>query len=132
MFTEQKVQPRRILIVEDHEDIRLMISRLLKKKGFEVINAENGRIALDMLAQEKELPDLILLDLMMPVMDGYEFAQEFKKLELADKIPVVAMSADVHALREQRDRISAQGYVTKPIDIQSLMEVIGKIFGLTV
>ncbi|MEO5668347.1 MAG: response regulator, partial [Bdellovibrionota bacterium] len=104
-----------------------LISRFLIRKGFEVMTAENGQEAIDLLSSGQVVPHLILLDLMMPIMDGFQFAQEVKALDKAGLIPIIAMSADAHALREQRHRLNVQGYIKKPIDIRALVEAIDQI-----
>src|SRR5687768_10046276 len=84
---------KRILIVEDAEEIRASIAEILTEEGYQVVDAANGRHALDALDAAKELPGLILLDLMMPEMDGYEFRSEQQKNPRFKDIPVVLMTA---------------------------------------
>ena len=82
----------RVLVVEDDENSRTMISRMIAKDGWTVIEAENGRAALDLLAKQ-EPPQIILLDLIMPVMDGLEFIDELRKHAQWRKIPIVVLTA---------------------------------------
>jgi signal transduction histidine kinase/DNA-binding response OmpR family regulator len=81
----------RILVVEDEEETRNLLVRLIRKEGWDVAEAENGRVALDRIAERK--PDLIFLDLMMPVMDGFEFVKEIRNREEYQLIPVVVVTA---------------------------------------
>src|SRR5262249_13880227 len=81
----------RVLIVEDNPDTRDMVRRTLEKEGAEVVEAENGRIALDRIATNP--PSLILLDLMMPEMNGFEFIEELQRSTRWREIPVVVMTA---------------------------------------
>src|SRR5436190_2010961 len=85
---------KRILMIEDDEDIRLPLKMLLAIEDYEIETAENGQVGINYLRDAETLPDLILLDLVMPVMDGYAFSRE----KLADprlaKIPVILMSAN--------------------------------------
>ncbi len=71
------------LVVDDNPDDRALIRRLLEKEGWRVVEAENGKLALEAVA--KELPSVIMLDLMMPVMDGFEFVHELRKIDVASK-----------------------------------------------
>ena len=87
-FTNQKV-----LIIEDDSDSRLYLKRLMLDLDLSVTEAENGKEGIDFLQSTNELPDLILLDLMMPEMDGFQFAEEIKLLENCSKIPIVVITA---------------------------------------
>ena len=86
-----------VMLVEDDRDLRDTFKTLLEINGFEVLSAENGQDALDQLRSSTTLPDLILLDIMMPVMDG----QAFRRIQMGDprlrEIPVVVTSADLNA-----------------------------------
>src|SRR5580692_3619591 len=83
-----------ILVVEDDEVIRGTIMEILEEEGYSSMGAQNGKEALTMLAAAKKLPGLILLDLMMPVMDGWSFRDEQKKNRFFSEIPVVVVTAD--------------------------------------
>jgi CheY-like chemotaxis protein len=83
--------PGRVLLVEDDPVSRQMLARLMQKEGWAVTEAENGRVALERLAAER--PGLILLDLMMPVLDGFEFVNEMRKLEANRSIPIIVVTA---------------------------------------
>jgi CheY-like chemotaxis protein len=110
-----------ILVVEDHADLREMLTVLLESEGFAVRTAVNGVEALKRL--EETRPSLILLDLMMPVMSGDEFRQR----QLADPryrdVPVICMTA-AHDGRERALRIHADDYFQKPLDFEQLMSVV--------
>lgn len=82
-----------VLVVEDDPDSRIFIQRLLRSEEFQVYEAANGKEALSHLSSVEKLPDLILLDLMMPVMDGFEFLTRIKKIESFDAIPVLVITA---------------------------------------
>jgi len=91
----------RILVVDDNPEDRLMLCRMLEGEGWTIAEAENGRLALESVAAV--LPDVIMLDLMMPVMDGFQFLHEFRKTEAWQQVPVVvltAMDLDEHELAE--------------------------------
>tara|TARA_B100000287_G_scaffold332791_1_gene317865 strand:+ start:2750 stop:3121 length:372 start_codon:yes stop_codon:yes gene_type:complete len=110
----------KILYVEDNPDNVYMLTRRLKKKGFELIIAGDGQEGIDKAIEES--PDLILMDLSLPTMDGWTATAEIKKIEGIKDIPIIALSA--HAMPEHRDRAIKAGcsdYDTKPVDIKRLL-----------
>lgn len=109
-----------ILLVEDNEMNRDMLSRRLIKKGFSVNTAEDGQEGLD--SARKQRPDLILLDMSLPVKDGWTTATELKADPLTRDIPVIALTA--HAMDGDRQRAMSAGcddYDTKPVDLKRLL-----------
>ena len=104
----QTSSPRRVLVVDDDPDIREMLSRTLQRQGWVVSTAEDGRAALDSVAAAK--PDLILLDLMMPRMDGFEFVTELRRLQEWRSIPIIVITAKTLT---NEDRLLLQGHVQK-------------------
>lgn len=116
-------ESKKILVVEDDADIRETISELLVEEGYEVELTQNGQEALDYLLDCSALPHLILLDLMMPIMDGIEFCFKTSQQQKIAHIPVVIMSADGH-LHEKIQKIGACDALKKPLDIHSVIEVI--------
>ncbi|MBI4719699.1 MAG: response regulator, partial [Chitinivibrionia bacterium] len=82
---------RHVLVVEDEQETRELLARFIRKEGWDVDVAENGRVALDRIAER--VPDLIFLDLMMPVMDGFEFIKEIRSREEYQLIPIVVVTA---------------------------------------
>ena len=119
----------KILYVEDNPDNVYMLTRRLKKKGFELIIAGDGQEGIDKAIEES--PDLILMDLSLPTMDGWTATAEIKKIEGVKDIPIIALSA--HAMPEHRDRAIKAGcsdYDTKPIDIKRLLSKMGQYIEL--
>ena len=119
----------KILYVEDNPDNVYMLTRRLKKKGFELIIAGDGQEGIDKAIQEN--PDLILMDLSLPTMDGWTATAEIKKIEGVKDIPIIALSA--HAMPEHRDRALKAGcsdYDTKPVDIKRLLSKMGQYIEL--
>src|SRR5262245_44669700 len=102
-----------ILVVDDQPAIREMFTALLEDEGYTVACAANGKDALDYLRQTKELPGLILLDLAMPVMTGYEFLREQRQDAMLASIPVILMTARGHFEQEGVD-VHAAHYIHKP------------------
>lgn len=117
---------KKILLIEDDQDIRETLNDLLIDEGYDVVLAENGQVALDTLRSMNEFPNLILLDLMMPVKNGFQFSEEKDADESLSKIPVIVMSADGH-VRERQSLINAKAYIKKPLDIFELLDQISKI-----
>lgn len=117
----------KILTVDDDEEIRSTISMLLECEGFQTVHAKNGRVAMDYLlaSPEKELPDLILLDYMMPVMSGDDFCKMIAEDKKLSQIPVVMMTAggNLVKLMDSVDK-KADAYLSKPMDIYSVLSMI--------
>ncbi len=112
-----------ILLVEDNEMNRDMLSRRLERKGFQVIFALDGEQGIDLA--EAEQPDLIVMDMNMPVLDGWEASRRIKANPRTSGIPIVALTA--HAMTGDREKTLAAGcdeYDTKPVEFQRLL---GKI-----
>ena len=111
---------RRILIIEDNLDNLELVRFLLEKASFEVIEALDGRHGLDLA--RKDSPDLILLDLSIPEIDGWSLAQILKAEPLTHEIPIVALTA--HTLPSDRQRAleaGCDGYLSKPLDIPTFI-----------
>lgn len=118
----------KILLVEDNEMNRDMLTRRLGRKGYDVVTAGDGQQALDMA--HAEAPDLILMDLSLPVLDGWEATRRLKAADETHAIPVLALTA--HALAEERERALVAGcddYDTKPVDLARLLGKIEALLG---
>jgi two-component system, chemotaxis family, chemotaxis protein CheY len=113
-----------ILLVEDDNDISESISEILTSEGFDVVRARNGKEGLDML-RSHDGTRLILLDLMMPVMDGFEFQAAISRQPGYAGIPIIVMSADGH-VREKKAQVCAVEYLRKPVDIDVLIDTVRK------
>lgn len=116
---------KKILIIEDEKNIMLVYSQLLKKENYEVLTAEDGLKGLE-LAQE-ELPDLILLDLVLPKLDGFKILSTLKEDDETKEIPVIIISArsDKESI-ETTLKSGAENYLVKPIQKQELLTQIKK------
>jgi signal transduction histidine kinase len=117
---EKRASGRSLLVVEDDADIRETLDGLLSMEGFQVTGCSNGREALDWLRTSPK-PDVILLDLMMPVMDGWQFRVAQKHDPEIANIPVVALSADATA---KAAAIDADAYLKKPVEYETLIDTI--------
>ncbi|OUS08139.1 two-component system response regulator [Rhodobacterales bacterium 52_120_T64] len=118
-----------ILLVEDNEMNRDMLSRRLKKRGFEVIMAFDGKRGVDMAGEHN--PDLILLDMSLPVMDGWEAAGHLKSADSTKAIPIIALTA--HAMAGDMEKAMQAGcddYDTKPVDLARLIGKINSLLGI--
>jgi CheY-like chemotaxis protein len=115
--------------VEDNEINRQVATELLREEGFFISSAANGRIALDMITAsvETEAHDVVLMDLQMPVMDGYEATRRIRADERFDDLPIIAMTADaMSGVRDSVLDIGMNDYVTKPIDPGTLFRALAK------
>ena len=116
----------KILLVEDNEMNRDMLSRRLVKKGYEVVMAVNGQEGISLA--RSETPDLILMDISLPVIDGYEAARDLKAHADTKDIPIIALTA--HAMAGDKEKALAAGcddYDTKPIELGRLLEKISAL-----
>jgi len=111
---------RRVLVVDDDDDIRTVLAAILSDEGFEVAEAANGQIALDLLASGP-LPDVMLLDLMMPVMDGWELLRSVRKDSRFAQLPVVLLSANPNV--EVADG-GVSACLLKPVDLNALLRAV--------
>ena len=117
-----------ILLVEDHEEIWDFLSRRLKRRGYEVEIAEDGQQGLDKARAGK--PDLLLLDMNLPVVDGWTVAKTLKGEEATKHIPIIALTA--HAMAGDREKALAAGcddYHPKPVDFSQLLTQIEAMLG---
>jgi DNA-binding response OmpR family regulator len=108
----------RILVIDDDPSIRQAIGFTLRDEGHEVEEAPDGRTALDIIG--KQQPDLILLDMKMPVMDGWEFARRYRE-QYDHQTPLLVVTAAPDAARRAAD-VAAEGYLAKPFDLDVLVE----------
>lgn len=118
---------RKILIVEDDEDIRDILKDFFEAEGCKVAAAVNGRAALDYIEKEGR-PDLIFLDLMMPIMSGEEFVRHLKRNPHWAETPIVIMSAD-HQTAKVAGELEIKNFVRKPITLRSLVAMAEEALG---
>ena len=123
MYSEDNVT---LLLVEDTEDNRFMMRRLLEMEGYRVVEARNGEEAVKIA--EKELPALILMDLSLPVIDGLAATRLIRQIPAFQETPIIAVSAHDTADFEKEALVAGcNGYVTKPIDFVELEKLITKL-----
>ena len=121
----------RILLVEDHEEIWEFLSRRLKRRGHEVLLATDGQEGLDKARAEH--PDIVLLDMNLPVMDGWTAAGQMKASQEISNVPIIALTA--HAMSGDREKAIAAGcddYHPKPVDFSRLLTQIDTLVGKVV
>ncbi|MCL4078323.1 response regulator [Coriobacteriia bacterium Es71-Z0120] len=119
---------RKVLLVEDNPQNRYLLTFLLEKSGYEVVSAEDGEAAVE--AVPVHSPDVILMDVQLPKIDGYEATRRIKSDERFASIPVLALTA--HSMKGDRARALEAGcddYITKPVDIDVLLRRIGEVIG---
>lgn len=117
------MSPVTILYIEDNQDNRTLIRRILTFEGFQILEAGNAQEGLEILATTK--PDLILMDINIPDIDGYELTSKIRSLTGYDEIPIIALTANV--MRGDRERsleAGCNGYIQKPVDIDLLSQQI--------
>lgn len=122
---EQHAPLKTVLVVEDYDDSRFMMARLLEMSGYRVFEAADGRAAVEVA--ERECPDVVLMDLQMPVLDGFTATSIIRRIESTCRVPVIAVSAQstedfISAAR----RVGCDHFVTKPVDFDLLLEIIRK------
>jgi two-component system cell cycle response regulator DivK len=111
--------PKKILIVDDNGDSRELVVKILKNKGYQIIEAIDGEDALEKAITEN--PDLILMDISIPKIDGYEVTRRLKSQIGFKDTPIIALTA--HAMKGDREKAleaGCEGYISKPIDIHEL------------
>jgi len=126
---EKDSRDRTVLIVEDSDDARYFMRLALEQLGFLVVEAENGAIALEVA--ERERPDIILMDLSLPIMDGLTATEKIRSSQALQGVPIVAVTA--HQETDFRAGAKAAGfdaYVTKPIDMDFLSDLIKGLLAL--
>jgi two-component system, cell cycle response regulator DivK len=120
---DKEFQDLKVLLVEDFEDTRLFMRLELEEQGFIVFEAENGQVAVESAIREN--PDVILMDLTLPLMDGFAATKVIRQNEQLKNVPIIAVTA--HQESDFRNDAKASGfdaYVTKPIDVNWLKELI--------
>jgi two-component system sensor histidine kinase/response regulator len=125
----RELKGARVLLVEDNEINQQIAVELLRSAGMEVAVAANGREAVEKLSQESACYDMVLMDIQMPEMDGYEAARHIRAQERFAGLPIIAMTA--HALMEERQKAMEAGmndHISKPIDPQAMFEVLSHYY----
>ncbi len=117
------IMDKKILVIEDDEQNRYLFSFILEKNGYQVITARDGLEGITRAREEK--PDLILLDIRLPVMDGYEVTRQMKELPELKDVPIVALTA--YAMKGDKEKTleaGCDGYIPKPIIPKEFIEVV--------
>jgi len=120
----------RVLYIEDDPSNRLLVRRILEAEGYSVMEAMDGLTGLEVAAQVQ--PDLILLDINLPEMDGYDLARRFRESPGLRQVPILALTANVmKGDRERTLEAGCDGYIQKPIDVDRLPEQVKEILRKT-
>ena len=114
--------PKTVLIVEDYADTRTMMKYLLQGYGYQVIEAENGQEAVDSCKLQQ--PDLILMDLSLPVMDGLTATQIIRKFDGGGKVPIIAVTAYGNSYYRQAIEAGCDDLINKPLDFNNLEPIL--------
>jgi CheY-like chemotaxis protein len=114
------IKPK-ILVIEDNDQNLYLVTFLLEKKGFAVVAARNGRDGIQMACEQ--MPELILLDIQLPMMNGYEVARQLRRVDALKAVPIVAVTS--YAMAGDREKVleaGCTGYIEKPIDPETFIE----------
>ncbi|MFY9558440.1 MAG: response regulator [Blastocatellia bacterium] len=118
--------PKRVLLVEDFEDSRLGLLKLLEIEGFEVLEATDGAQAIDMAINSK--PDLILMDLSLPIIDGLSATKTIREHVELDAVPIIALSAhELIDIQKELQAAGCAGFISKPVDFPALLAEMSKL-----
>jgi CheY-like chemotaxis protein len=121
---DQALRDRTVLLVDDDLRNIFALSKLLKKRGMNVVIADNGQMALEKLREEKAI-ELVIMDIMMPIMDGYQAMREIRASGSRRQLPIIALTA--RAMPEEQERCieaGANDYLVKPVDIERLLTLL--------
>lgn len=124
--SKTELSSKKLLLVEDSEDNRFMLRRLLEISGYQVVEAINGLEAVNIAEQEH--PQLILMDLSLPIIDGLSATKRIREIPPLMNTPIIAVSAhDTADFHTQALKAGCDGYITKPIDFNQLEELISRL-----
>jgi len=122
---ESMSAPKRVLLVEDFEDSRTGLSKLLEIEGYEVIEATDGAQAIDLAISSN--PDIILMDLSLPIIDGLSATKKIKENSSMRDIPIIALSAhDVEDVQVMVTMVGCADFITKPVDFPALLDLLSR------
>lgn len=113
---------RTVLVVEDNDMNMQLVEYLLEEGGYAIVKATSGEEALELTRSDAKRPDLILMDIHLPGMDGLSVVREMKSDQRTNRIPILALTA--HAMRGDKDRFleaGCDGYISKPIDVKTFL-----------
>ena len=130
MADESETRSLRVLVVDDARDVRNLVAAHLKRGGHQVLLAGNAAEALELAVTEK--PDLAIVDIMMPGMNGYELTEKLRELPPTQETPIIMLTARAGgADRDHAFRVGADAYVQKPFELQRLTEEIASVMLLS-
>ena len=116
---------KKIMVVDDEPDILFTVGQMLEMSGYDVVKVEDGKKCLDEL--EKAIPDLVLLDIMMPEVSGWDIAAKIKENPKWNNIPIIFLTAKGDIMSVGMGGLASEDYIVKPFDIKDLKERIEKI-----
>jgi len=122
-----EAEPKRILVIDDESGVRRLLTDLLAGEGYDVSEASDGIRGLERLRDVS--PDLIILDLMMPVVSGWAFAEKCRRMDISGDVPIIAMSAmlDLNRAAATLDALGVRAYVAKPFDVEALLALVAQL-----
>lgn len=123
----RKAEPKHILLIDDESGVRRLFADLLAGGGYVVSEAPNGIRGLERLQDVS--PDLIILDLMMPMSSGWAFAEEYRRMDVYGDVPIIAISAmfDLNSAAATLDALGVRAYLAKPFDVEALLALVAAL-----
>lgn len=123
-----RTHPPRVLVVEDNSDMREFLARVLSRQGYEFLEAADGEVGLHVARTQR--PDLILMDISLPALDGFEATRQIKQDPAMAHIPIIAVTAHARPADEQRAlEAGCDGYLSKPYSLREFLGVVAQILG---
>ena len=123
----RKKMPKKIMVIDDEPDILFTVGQMLEISGYEVIKAQDGETAIEKLNELQIMPDLILLDIMMPKLSGWDVAAKIKENPDWKSIPIVFLTAKGDTMSVGMGGLASEDYIIKPFDIQDLKVRVEKV-----
>ncbi len=119
---------KKVLCVDDSSTIRMLVKKALEPEGYTVIEAENGQVALDKSSEESV--DLCIVDVNMPVMDGFTFVKEIKKMDAYTNVPIIFLTTESAAQKKEVGKdLGVNGWFVKPFEAPSLVKIVNMLVG---
>jgi len=126
--TDNPMNPKKVLVVDDALSVRIVIKKALEQEGHKVLEAGNGKDAIDLLQKSTQRVDFIISDFNMPVMDGAEFVQKVRALPDYRFIKVLMLTGNVNdQTKDQAKKAGVSAWMTKPFDIQAIVRAVQKL-----
>jgi two-component system chemotaxis response regulator CheY len=123
----REAEPKHILVIDDESGVRHLLTELLVGEGYVVSEAQDGVRGLERLRDVT--PDLIILDMMMPIVSGWAFVEERRRMDICGDVPIIAISAmfDLKSAAAKLDTLGVRAYLPKPFDVDALLALVAQL-----